>query len=96
MFHTTRARGHAPFLFLLLLALSRSELLAAGLTSSQPVAAVGGLLERLIPSRADRFVLETIPRQNGKDVFEIETRDGKVLVAQVPPAWPSPRAPAGT
>ena len=35
--------------------------------------AVAGLIRRLLPDAADRFVLETISADGGRDVFEIET-----------------------
>lgn len=41
---------------------------------------VVGLVQRIIPDYADRFVFEVIPCQDGMDVFEIVTRDGKVLI----------------
>jgi len=31
-------------------------------------------------AKADAFVLETIPAENGRDVFELESRDGKIVV----------------
>jgi alpha-N-acetylglucosaminidase len=48
--------------------------------AATPEEAARGLLERLLPAAADRFVLESIPAENGRDVFEIESRDGKVVV----------------
>ena len=39
-----------------------------------------GIIERLVPAKAHLFLLEKIPAENGRDVFEIETRDGKVLL----------------
>ncbi len=38
------------------------------------------LIERLLPKHASQFVCETIPADNGKDVFEIESKDGKVVL----------------
>lgn len=42
--------------------------------------AAKSLLRRLLPEQADRFVFETIAADNGRDVFEIESRDGKVVI----------------
>ncbi len=42
--------------------------------------AVRGLVERLVPERADCFVFETIEQDGGSDVFEIEARNGKVTI----------------
>ncbi|MDR2982383.1 MAG: alpha-N-acetylglucosaminidase [Puniceicoccales bacterium] len=39
------------------------------------------LLERVLPEgRAAEFVVESIPAENGKDVFEIESKDGKIVL----------------
>ena len=38
------------------------------------------LVRRLLPARADAFVLEWIPADQGRDVFEIESRDGKIVL----------------
>ena len=35
---------------------------------------------RVIPARADRFLLTTIPRRNGLDVFEVEAAGGRLRV----------------
>jgi alpha-N-acetylglucosaminidase len=45
-----------------------------------PEAAAGKLLERLLPGRSQQFVFQGIPPQCGNDVFELENRDGKVVV----------------
>jgi alpha-N-acetylglucosaminidase len=45
-----------------------------------PERAAHELLERLLPGRSRQFVFEKIPRQGGRDVFELEGRRGKVLV----------------
>jgi alpha-N-acetylglucosaminidase len=43
-------------------------------------AAARALIHRLLPAQADRFAVETIPADNGHDVFEIETRGKKVVL----------------
>ena len=62
-------------------------LLAAGLVSaSLPAAETGaavaarGLVARIVPAAADHFVTEAIPAENGQDVFEIESRAGKIVL----------------
>jgi alpha-N-acetylglucosaminidase len=75
-----KKRAFSLFRLSLLLAWWTPGLLAGDLPPPPTEIAVRGLLERVIPAHANRFVLETIPKQNGSDVFEIETRDGKVLV----------------
>ncbi len=42
--------------------------------------AVRGLVRRVLPGDADRFVFAQIPADDGRDVFEIETLDDKVVV----------------
>ncbi|MGC8639487.1 MAG: alpha-N-acetylglucosaminidase [Isosphaeraceae bacterium] len=49
-------------------------------TPTTPEEAAAGVLRRVIPARADRFVLATIPRRAGRDVFEVEAADGRVQV----------------
>ncbi len=39
-----------------------------------------GLIQRLLPRQADQFVVETMPAENGRDVFEIENRAGKIVL----------------
>ncbi len=63
------------------------SMLGAGLLGSQAAAletsaeeAARGVLERLLPQRAGCFVLESVPKQDGQDVFEIEAVDGKIVI----------------
>ncbi len=42
--------------------------------------AVQGLVRRVLPGHADRFAFVQIPADNGRDVFEIKTVDGKVVI----------------
>ncbi len=48
-------------------------------TSTTPPAA-RTLLLRLLPQYAGRFTFETTPPAEGQDVFEIESRDGKIVI----------------
>ncbi len=52
----------------------------SGRTDSNAPAAAQALLQRLLPQHADRFVFETISPASGRDVFEIESRDDKVVL----------------
>ncbi|WP_242695936.1 alpha-N-acetylglucosaminidase [Desertivirga brevis] len=38
------------------------------------------LISRILPARANSFILETIPGTSGKDVFELESRDKKIII----------------
>ena len=56
---------------------------SAGASRAQSVTAqeaARGVLTRLLPDKAERFALESIPHESGQDVFEIETLDGKVIL----------------
>src|SRR5580765_4480930 len=55
----------------------------AYMTQSEPatVTSAGGVLTRLLHQRASDFVLTEIPRENGLDVFIVESKDGTVHVA---------------
>ena len=69
----------------LLISLSISSLALAGAAKQGgPVAtaAARGLLDRLLPEsgQKDAFAFVAIPEQGGRDCFEIETRDGKVVI----------------
>lgn len=48
--------------------------------ATDPRAAAGALIRRVLPGHADRFQLEVIPRDPAGDTFEIESRDGKVIL----------------
>jgi alpha-N-acetylglucosaminidase len=48
--------------------------------ASRDVECARGLVERLLPDHAKRFVLEIIPRDTAGDVFEIESGGGRVIL----------------
>lgn len=50
-----------------------------GIDSRGPQAA-RGLVQRLLPGHADRFHFEVLPPVDGCDVFEIESRDDRVVI----------------
>jgi alpha-N-acetylglucosaminidase len=52
----------------------------SGRTNSNAPAAAKALLGRLLPQQVDRFVFETISPVADRDVFEIESCDGKIVV----------------
>ncbi|MDD2426198.1 MAG: alpha-N-acetylglucosaminidase N-terminal domain-containing protein [Bacteroidales bacterium] len=43
-------------------------------------AAVVGLIERIVPGKSDNFILETITAENNQEVFELESRNGKIVL----------------
>lgn len=53
---------------------------AAEIATSPAAPAARALIERIVPKQAKQFVVETISATNGQDVFEIESRDGKIIL----------------
>ena len=37
-------------------------------------------IERVIPGKSSSFIIEAFPQQNDKDVFELDSRDGKIIL----------------
>ena len=60
--------------------LDRKPLRWPGRTDAAAPAAARGLVERLLPRHADRFEFEVLPAEQGRDVFEIESRGAQVLI----------------
>jgi alpha-N-acetylglucosaminidase len=55
--------------------------LDANTTQAQlDLAAAKSVLNRIIPAHAPQFTIEEIKRENGKDVFEIETRNNQIIL----------------
>ena len=54
--------------------------LAATSVSHAQTEAASALVRRLAPQAAEYFVFEAIPQEQGQDVFELESRDGKIVV----------------
>ena len=42
--------------------------------------AARGLVSRLLPKHAEAFLFEVLPQENGLDVFEVEGREGKMVL----------------
>lgn len=43
--------------------------------------AAGALLKRVLPNDTDYFIFESIPAEKGKDLFEIESKKGKIVIS---------------
>ena len=69
-------RKIAPLLSLLL----PVHLLAAEPAVTPTETASRALIERLLPKQVDKFIIETIPAQDERDVFEVESREGKIVL----------------
>ena len=52
----------------------------SALSATTSETAASDLIERILPQHARQFILELIPPENGQDVFELQSRDGKVVV----------------
>ncbi|HWB26235.1 MAG TPA: alpha-N-acetylglucosaminidase [Chitinophagaceae bacterium] len=44
------------------------------------LAAANALVKRIMKDKASQFVTELIPRDNGKDVYELESKNGKIIL----------------
>ncbi|MCC8408209.1 alpha-N-acetylglucosaminidase [Mucilaginibacter sp. UR6-1] len=42
--------------------------------------ALQAFIERVIPGRGNSFIIEDVRQDNGKDVFELDNRDGKIVL----------------
>ena len=60
--------------------LDRKPMRWPGRTDANAPQAARALVERLLPEQADRFEFETIPPEQGRDVFEIHARDGVAVI----------------
>ena len=73
-----RRRMNGALMLLAALALPAQAQLPSG--SSLQVSAAQALVARVVPDAADQFVLEAIPHADSLDVFEVESRDGKIVL----------------
>ena len=48
--------------------------------TNEQVNAAFGVIERILPEHAHRFILELIDHENGKDVFEIATINRNIVI----------------
>ena len=77
------ADRHSSLLFTTLTAVLLASCLSTEKVYSQEPSATGSaqaLVQRLIPDHADHFAFEQIAPDAGRDVFELEARDGKVTI----------------
>jgi len=74
-------RRRIPACFLMVVALVLH--VAVGTTrgaDEKTVGAAQALIARVLPQHADGFVCQVIPQDGGKDVFEVESQDGKIVL----------------
>ncbi len=48
--------------------------------ANSPVLSARELIARILPTRTGEFTCEVIPQENGQDVFEIEGKDGRIIL----------------
>jgi alpha-N-acetylglucosaminidase len=66
---------HIRFVILLFLSSAGSGVFAQVNQESS-----ASFIKRIVSFRADEFVIEEIPRENDKDVFELESKNNKVIL----------------
>jgi alpha-N-acetylglucosaminidase len=57
-----------------------TESCAGAQAAPEPTQAARQLVQRILPAQAGSFILQTIPADEGRDVFEIQGRNGKVVL----------------
>ncbi|MGA2661224.1 MAG: alpha-N-acetylglucosaminidase TIM-barrel domain-containing protein, partial [Verrucomicrobiota bacterium] len=63
------------------IAMSAESCAVAGAQAApEPTGAARQLLQRILPAQADSFILQTIPADQGRDVFEIQSRNGRIVL----------------
>lgn len=75
-FHLGKAVALALFALLLVPFLRAVELSPTTVNDASRV-----LVERILPRQANQFIVQTIPSDKNRDVFEIESRDGKIILS---------------
>ncbi len=73
-------RFMARFIILLAALFLATNNLAADTSPSTTVRAAEALIARVVPDAAQHFIVETIPPDNGHDVFEVESRGDKIVL----------------
>ena len=53
---------------------------AFGTASADELAAAKALIARVVPGSAASFIVQRIPAADGRDVFEIESRGGRIVL----------------
>ena len=71
-----------PIIGILGLALCQPLEIRAADSVPRPLQSAAALVERILPGHGGDFVCETIPADSGRDVFEIESRDGQDRLAR--------------
>ena len=70
----------AVFLIVMIVGVITPPPSAAATPEQAAEQAARGLARRLLGHQARQLVFEAIPREAGRDVFELESRDGKIVI----------------
>jgi alpha-N-acetylglucosaminidase len=82
-------------LFRIILFVSGISIISQSLTAEEPVGATykdikitedvqlreaAGIIARILPEHKDNFIIEIIPKENMRDVFELESKNSKIIL----------------
>lgn len=75
MLKRVRITGRFSFMFLIMI-----MLLPFTIAAQLNTQASKALIQRVVPKHANHFIVESIAAENGKDIFEVESRAGKIVL----------------
>lgn len=75
MLKRVRIAGHYSFMLLIMI-----MLLPFTIAAQLNTQASKALIQRVLPKHANHFIVESIAAENGKDIFEVESRAGKIIL----------------
>lgn len=75
MLKRVRITGHYSFMLLIMI-----TLLPFTIAAQLNTQASKALIQRVVPKHANHFIVESIAAENGKDIFEVESRAGKIIL----------------
>ena len=78
--HFKRVRSVSLMILIATVALRTNPPLFAATPGEAPETAARDLVQRCVGQDADQFVFEAIPQENSQDVFELESREGRIVV----------------
>ncbi len=78
-YQTLRTSAHSKFR-IITFSLAVWLNIAPNVPAGTETEAARGVLQRLLPNHADQFILESINSEGGHDFFEIDSREGKIVL----------------
>ena len=70
-----RLAGHYSLMLMIII-----TLLPFTLAAQLNTQASKALIQRVLPKHANYFIVESVSAENGKDIFEVESRAGKIIL----------------